>query len=86
MDNPLTALGKQTGPNLNVPQTGTAPAIVPPPMQIAQAAPTLPITPEIAARFRKRLIDADNDEALKKVVRDAAKYGVDWSHMLIGIE
>jgi hypothetical protein len=42
----------------------------------------LPITPDIAARFQRRLQSADDDEALARVVRDAARYGVDWSHML----
>lgn len=45
-------------------------------------AKALPITPEIRARFERRLKKADSDKELKKVIQDAARYGVDWSHML----
>jgi hypothetical protein len=44
--------------------------------------PPLQITPQIAARFQRRVQNADTDDALKSVVNDASKYGVDWSHML----
>jgi hypothetical protein len=43
------------------------------------ARPILPITPEISRRMKKRLENAGDDEAAKRVIRDAAKYGVDWS-------
>ena len=39
----------------------------------------LPITPAIAARMLRRLENAESDEQLQRVVKDAAKYGVDWS-------
>ena len=42
----------------------------------------VPITPEIKTRLERRLKNADDDGELAKVVRDAAKYGVDWSHLL----
>jgi hypothetical protein len=42
----------------------------------------LPINPSIAKRFQRRLENATDDAALARVVRDAAKYGVDWSHYL----
>jgi hypothetical protein len=43
------------------------------------ARPILPITPEVSRRMKKRLENAGDDEAVKRVIRDAAKYGVDWS-------
>ena len=49
------------------------------------AVPVIPITPQIASNFQRRLSNADNDDDLTKIVRDAAKYGVDWSHLLSGI-
>ena len=42
----------------------------------------LPITPEIRRRFQKRLENAESDDHVRRVVRDAARYGVDWSHHL----
>ena len=42
--------------------------------------PMMPqITPQIARRFQKRLENAGSDDELARVIRDAAKYGVDWS-------
>jgi hypothetical protein len=40
---------------------------------------TLQITPAIAARMQRRLENAESDEQLQRVVKDAAKYGVDWT-------
>jgi hypothetical protein len=40
----------------------------------------LPITPQIRARFERRQKDEGTD--VHKLVKDAAKYGVDWSYML----
>jgi len=40
---------------------------------------TLQITPAIAARMQRRLENAESDEQLQRVIKDAAKYGVDWS-------
>jgi hypothetical protein len=42
----------------------------------------LPITPQIRARMEKRVGMADDDVELERVVRDAAKYGVDWTHLI----
>jgi hypothetical protein len=42
----------------------------------------LPITPQIKARMEKRVGNAQDDVELERVVRDAAKYGVDWTYML----
>jgi hypothetical protein len=44
--------------------------------------PPLQITPQIANRFQRRLQNANSDDELTSIVNDAAKYGVDWSHML----
>ncbi len=44
--------------------------------------PPLQITPQIAARFQNRAQNASDDNALRRVVNDASKYGVDWSHLL----
>jgi hypothetical protein len=43
------------------------------------ANPTKEITPQVQARFQRRL---ENTENIEQVVKDAAKYGVDWSYML----
>lgn len=40
---------------------------------------TLRITPAIAARMERRLRNAESDEQIQRVIKDAAKYGVDWS-------
>lgn len=40
----------------------------------------LQITPAIAARMQRRLQNAQSDEETQRVIKDAAKYGVDWSH------
>jgi len=42
----------------------------------------LEITPAIRARMQARAANAVDDNALRSVVRDAARYGVDWSHLL----
>jgi hypothetical protein len=42
----------------------------------------IPITPRIQQSFQKRLRNAGDDEELARIVRDAARYGVDWSYML----
>ena len=41
-----------------------------------------PITPDIADEFHRRLREADSDDELHGVVKDAARYGVNWSHLL----
>jgi hypothetical protein len=46
------------------------------------AVPILQITPEISKRLERRVQNAGDDEELSRVVRDAAKYGVDWSYLL----
>jgi hypothetical protein len=48
----------------------------------AAPAPVLQITPQVTQRFQRRLQNAGSDEELERIVGDAAKYGVDWSHML----
>jgi hypothetical protein len=53
------------------------------PVQLAQNnTPPLEITPQIAQRFQRRLENANTDDALRRLVNDASKYGVDWSHLL----
>lgn len=52
---------------------------------VADTKPPLQITPKIAQGFRDRLKNADSDDDLRGIVSDAAKYGVDWSHMLHGL-
>lgn len=47
---------------------------------MTEAAKNLLITPAIAARMQRRLENAESDEQLQRVIKDAAKYGVDWSH------
>lgn len=37
---------------------------------------------KLKRRMEKRLANADTDEELGRVVKQAAKHGVDWSHML----
>jgi hypothetical protein len=37
------------------------------------------ITPQIRARMERRLQDAEGDEEVQRVIKDAARYGVDWS-------
>jgi hypothetical protein len=39
----------------------------------------LPITPQVRARFQRRI---ENTENMEKVVKDAAKYGVDLNYLL----
>lgn len=40
------------------------------------------ILPGTAKRFQRRLDNSGSDEELTRIVRDAAKYGIDWTHML----
>jgi hypothetical protein len=40
----------------------------------------LQITPQIRARMERRLQNAEGDEEVQRVIKDAARYGVDWSN------
>lgn len=43
---------------------------------------TVPLTPDIRKRLERRAKRVDNDEDIRRVVKDAAKHGVDWSHLM----
>lgn len=49
---------------------------------IGGAVRPVPMTPDVASRMQRRLQNAGGDDDVRRVVNDAAKYGVDWSHLL----